>query len=172
MSGEIHFSHQPPLDAAGPTERPRAVRSAGGIPEVLGDTLIVQPWNEPDILEQTVAEHKDEIAAIITEPVMGNCGVIPPRAGYLEFLRDITQQNGIVLIFDEVKTGFRLAFGGAQEYFGVTPDLSVFYWWRFPSRGDDWRQRRCDGGVRCGACLAVWHLHGQPGVFGRHAGRL
>jgi glutamate-1-semialdehyde 2,1-aminomutase len=124
--GCIHFSHKPPLEIAGPEERPEPVPGTGGIAEGLGTTLIVQPWNRPDVLEQTILEHKDDIAAIITEPVMGNCGVIPPQPGYLEFLRDITQQNDIVLIFDEVKTGFRLALGGAQEYFGITPDVTVF----------------------------------------------
>ena len=68
-------------------------------------------------------QEKDEIAAIIVEPVMGNVGCIPPKEGFLEFLREITTENDIMLIFDEVITGFRIAPGGAQEYFGVTPDL-------------------------------------------------
>jgi glutamate-1-semialdehyde 2,1-aminomutase len=67
----------------------------------------------------------DRIAAILTEPIMGNTGVIPPKPGYLEFLREITTANGIVLIFDEVITGFRVAPGGAQQLYGVTPDLTT-----------------------------------------------
>lgn len=122
----IHFSHHPSLEAAGPEDEPRAVPSAGGISEAEGDTLVIQPWNKPEVLERTIAEHKDEIAAVITEPVMANTAVIPPGTGYLQFLRDITARNGILLIFDEVKTGFRLAFGGAQEYYSVRPDLTVF----------------------------------------------
>jgi len=77
-------------------------------------------------VEDLIREEGEEIATIIVEPVMGNVGCIPPREGYLEFLRQITSENGIILIFDEVITGFRLAEGGAQEYYGVTPDLVTF----------------------------------------------
>lgn len=125
LSG-IHFSHQPRLEIAGPEDEPRPVASTGGIPKALSDTLIIQPWNNPEVLERTISRHRDNIAAVVTEPVMANCGVIPPREGYLQFLRDITRRYGIVLIFDEIKTGFRLAFGGAAEYYGVMPDLAVY----------------------------------------------
>ena len=121
----IHFSAKPPLDKAGPEREPIPVPGSGGIPGVLAETLIVRPWNDPTVLEQTISDHGHEIAAVICEPVMANCGVVPPRHGYLELLRRLTAAKGIVLIFDEVKTGFRLALGGAQEYYGVTPDLSV-----------------------------------------------
>ena len=72
-----------------------------------------------------MAERGQEIAAILTEPIMGNTGVIPPKPGYLAFLREITAAHGIVLIFDEVITGFRVALGGAQALYGVTPDLTT-----------------------------------------------
>jgi glutamate-1-semialdehyde 2,1-aminomutase len=92
---------------------------------VIGQTLAVLPWNDRAAVERLVEERGSEIAAILTEPIMGNTGVIPPQPGYLEFLREITAANGIVLIFDEVITGFRVALGGAQALYGVTPDRTT-----------------------------------------------
>ena len=83
------------------------------------------PFNDEDAVKKAISENKDEIACIIVEPVMGNVGCILPKEGYLEFLREITKENDILLIFDEVITGFRLAKGGAQEYFGVVPDIAT-----------------------------------------------
>ena len=97
-----------------------------GIPECLSGTVIILPWNDPEIVESTIEKHKNEIACLITEPVMCNCGCILPKPGYLEFLRDITSKNNILLIFDEVITSFRLSSGGAQEYYSVIPDLAIF----------------------------------------------
>ncbi len=88
------------------------------------DTLLAD-YNDLKSVEKLFAERGDEIAAIIVEPVAGNMGVIPPKKGFLEGLRKITKKHGALLIFDEVITGFRLAKGGAQEYFGVTPDLTT-----------------------------------------------
>jgi glutamate-1-semialdehyde 2,1-aminomutase len=98
---------------------------SAGVPKVFGETLIIRPWNDVEILRRTIAEHASELAAVITEPVMANCGVLLPRPGYLEALRELTARHGIVLIFDEVKTGFRLGLGGAQEYYRIMPDLAV-----------------------------------------------
>ena len=86
------------------------------------DTILV-PYNDADAVAQAITRNPDQVAAVIIEPIAGNMGCIPPREGYLEALRDITQKTGVVLIFDEVMTGFRVAAGGAQERFGVTPDL-------------------------------------------------
>jgi glutamate-1-semialdehyde 2,1-aminomutase len=86
----------------------------------------VLPWNDADAVSRYLVEHGSKIAAIITEPVMCNTGVIPPRPGYLEELRRLCNQHGVVLIFDEVITGFRLGLSGAQGKFGVCPDLSIF----------------------------------------------
>jgi len=122
---QLEWSHHPDLAAAGPRERPRAVPGSPGIPEVIGQTLAVLPWNDQAAVERLLAERGREIAAILTEPIMGNTGVIPPQPGYLKFLREITAANGIVLIFDEVITGFRVALGGAQALYGVTPDLTT-----------------------------------------------
>lgn len=88
------------------------------------DTLIAK-YNDIDSVKTLFDSHKDKIAAVILEPVAGNMGVILPEEGFLQALRDLTTQNGALLIFDEVITGFRLAKGGAQEYFGVTPDITT-----------------------------------------------
>jgi glutamate-1-semialdehyde 2,1-aminomutase len=122
---QLEWSHHPDLAKAGPRRRPTALKGTPGIPDVIGQTLAVLPWNDVDAVEALVAEMGDRIAAILTEPIMGNTGVIPPKPGYLEFLREITTANGIVLIFDEVITGFRVAPGGAQELYGVTPDITT-----------------------------------------------
>jgi glutamate-1-semialdehyde 2,1-aminomutase len=122
---QLEWSHHPDLTQAGPRQRPIALPGTPGIPKVIGQTLAVLPWNDQDAVEQLIAERGREIAAILTEPIMGNTGVIPPQPGYLEFLREITAAHGIVLIFDEVITGFRVAPGGAQALYGVTPDLTT-----------------------------------------------
>jgi len=122
---QLEWSHHPDLAKAGPRLRPIALPGTPGIPGVIGQTLAVLPWNDREAVEQLVAERGREIAAILTEPIMGNTGVIPPEPGYLQFLREITAANGIVLIFDEVITGFRVAPGGAQALYGVTPDLTT-----------------------------------------------
>lgn len=90
------------------------------------DDLIVLPWNDLAILEKTFQDQKDKIAAVIMEPIMCDSGPILPLPGYLEGVRKLTRDYGILLIFDEVITGFRVALGGAQEYYGVTPDISTF----------------------------------------------
>lgn len=85
--------------------------------------IIVLPWNDTEVLEKTIEQYSDDIAGIITEPIMCNSGCISPKPGYLEKMRELTEKNGIVLIFDEVITGFRLGLGGAQEKLNITPDL-------------------------------------------------
>lgn len=105
--------------------RPHHLQSAGQSPHASTD-MIVLPWNDAEVLERFLRANADRIAAIITEPVMLNTGGILPREGYLRDLRRIASAYGVVLIFDEVITGFRVALGGAQEIYGVQPDLSVF----------------------------------------------
>jgi glutamate-1-semialdehyde 2,1-aminomutase len=95
------------------------------VPAELADTLIVLSWNDPEGFAAVMAERGGEIAAVITEPAVFNTGCILPEPGYLELLRELTAAHGSLLIFDEVITGFRFARGGAQEYFGVTPDLTT-----------------------------------------------
>ena len=96
-----------------------------GVPKSFSDTTIALPYNSTDAIEEAFRAHGSRIAAVIVEPVVGNMGCVPPRPGYLETLRDITARHGALLIFDEVMTGFRVAFGGAQERFGIRPDLTT-----------------------------------------------
>ena len=116
----------PSVDALGSREHPQVYPWSGGLSAHSQEEFIVLPWNDLELVRQTVAEHHTELAAIITEPVMCNNGCIAPQAGFLEGLREICDTYGIALIFDEVITGFRLGLGGAQRYFGITPDLSIF----------------------------------------------
>ena len=102
------------------------VPTSPGIPEDFAKHTITVPFNDIDALKRVLDEVGNDVAAVIMEPVMANAGLILPEPGFLEKVREITQEKGVVLIFDEVITGFRLSLGGAQEYFGITPDLSCF----------------------------------------------
>lgn len=97
---------------------------SGGVPEDFARNTLTIPFNDPAALRTIIDANQDEIACLILEPIMGNMGIIPPNDGYLNELREITKENGIVLIFDEVITGFRVAYGGAQSYYNVTPDMT------------------------------------------------
>ena len=97
--------------------------SPGVPPGTVADTLVA-PFNDVAAVEAVVSAHGDDLAAVIVEPVCGNMGTVAPRPGYLEALREITRRNGTVLIFDEVMTGFRLALGGAQQLYGIAPDMT------------------------------------------------
>ena len=101
-----------------------APSSPGVTPGTAADSITV-PFNDLEAVEKAVVENRDAIAAVIVEPVAGNMGVIPPAPDFLQGLRDVTAEMGIVLIFDEVITGFRVSPGGAQELYGVTPDLTT-----------------------------------------------
>ncbi|HTX34347.1 MAG TPA: glutamate-1-semialdehyde 2,1-aminomutase, partial [Bryobacteraceae bacterium] len=96
-----------------------------GVPKAFCDTTIALPFNSVDAVERAFHGHPGQIAAVIVEPVVGNMGCVPPLPGYLEALREITAREGALLIFDEVMTGFRVAFGGAQQRFGIRPDLTT-----------------------------------------------
>ncbi len=100
------------------------VPATHGIPDLFSEGLVMRRWNDPEVLRQTFSEMGDELAAVICEPLL--CGpVIEPNPGYLELLRELTRKHGVVLIYDEIKTGFRIGLGGAQERYGVLPDLST-----------------------------------------------
>jgi glutamate-1-semialdehyde 2,1-aminomutase len=99
---------------------------SAGVPAAFTQHTVVLPFNDVDAVKAAFGANKNHIAGIIVEPVPGNAGVYLPRPGYLEFLREITQAHGALLIFDEVMTGFRLAPGGAQERFQIAPDLTCF----------------------------------------------
>src|SRR5271155_4653923 len=121
----VYWSHHVDPELAGPDRRPRPIPSGPGVPAELEATLIVLTWNDPDSFVAVMEERGDQVAAVITEPAVFNTGCILPEPGYLELLREQTRRHGALLIFDEVITGFRFARGGAQEYFGVTPDLTT-----------------------------------------------
>jgi len=116
----------PGIEALGSREQPNVFPWTAGLPESSKEDFIVLPWNDLALVEQTVERDHEEIAAIITEPIMCNNGCILPKEGFLEGLRTLCDRFGIALILDEVITGFRVGLGGAQQYFGVTPDLSIF----------------------------------------------
>ena len=126
FSDGVYWSKHPSLDKAGPDDRPVAVAQGPGMPKGVEENLIILPWNDAQVLADVIAREGDNIAAVLTEPVMCNTGCILPQPGYLEAMRELTRKHGIVLIFDEVITGFRLGLAGAQGRLGIKPDLSVF----------------------------------------------
>jgi glutamate-1-semialdehyde 2,1-aminomutase len=103
-----------------PGNFPRAIPDSAGIPKSVRDEMLIAAFNDIAMVESLIREHKDELAGVIVEPFQR---LLPPQPGFLQALRRITTEHGIPLIFDEVVTGFRFAYGGAQEYYGVTPDL-------------------------------------------------
>jgi glutamate-1-semialdehyde 2,1-aminomutase len=119
---DIYVSVNPPAGSGMPYA-PWTVRENPGQPLHVTEDVIVLPWNDPEVLERTLQSRGHEIAAVIMEPVMFNNGGVLPEPGYLPAVREITQKYSVLLVFDEIITGFRLALGGAQEYYGVLPDL-------------------------------------------------
>ncbi len=119
------FSHQPPLDIAGYERFPRTVPSLGGIPSGAQSDVIVGCFNDLDSAEKIIKQRRGELAAVVSEPILADAGIIPPEEGFLDGLRRICDENGVLLIFDEVITGFRVSLGGAQELYDVTPDITV-----------------------------------------------
>ena len=112
------------LVSAGSGVATLGIPGSAGVPEgTVADTLVA-PFNDVAAIESVVAAHGPDLAAVIVEPVCGNMGTVAPKPGYLEALREITRKNGSVLIFDEVMTGFRLALGGAQQRYGIRPDMT------------------------------------------------
>ncbi len=163
-SDAIHFSAHPAIADAGPAGHPHAVPGSTGMAGEVAGSLLILPWNDVAAVEAAFAEHGDDIAAVITEPIMGNGGGILPAPGYLERLREVTRAAGSLLIFDEVLTGFRVGPGGAQALFGIEPDLTVLakaVGARLPRRGRR-RHARGDGGRQRGPHDARRHLQLEP----------
>ncbi|MEE9459357.1 MAG: glutamate-1-semialdehyde 2,1-aminomutase [Candidatus Bathyarchaeia archaeon] len=123
FDGCYHGAHDSVLVKAGSGAASFGIPTSQGIPEDTTKNTLVVPYNSVPLLQEIFEKEGDEIAAIIVEPVIGNMGVIPPSKGYLNELRRIADKYNALLIFDEIITGFRLAIGGAQEYYQVTPDL-------------------------------------------------
>lgn len=120
------FSTYAPADVYGYKNSAIPIPSSSGIPKVLHELILTLPFNNFEVLEHILIQFGYQIAAIITEPCMGNCGAIEPMPGFLEYIRQKCNEFGIVFILDEVKTGFRLGRGGAQEYFNINPDLTTY----------------------------------------------
>jgi glutamate-1-semialdehyde 2,1-aminomutase len=120
------WSTYAPVDAYGSRRSPIPVPASSGIPRVLGEKIVTLPFNDAEGFERVMRTCGDQLAAVITEPCQGNCAAITPEPGFLELLRRRTTEHGALLILDEVKTGFRIANGGAQEYYGIRPDLATY----------------------------------------------
>lgn len=116
----------PSLGDLGSTEHPNVFPWSKGLADEVRNEFIIIPWNNLELLKETIINHHHELAAVITEPVMCNNGCIVPDKNFLQGLRNLCTEYDITLIFDEVITGFRLSLGGAQQYFNISPDLSIF----------------------------------------------
>ncbi|MBI4639283.1 MAG: aminotransferase class III-fold pyridoxal phosphate-dependent enzyme, partial [Candidatus Tectomicrobia bacterium] len=124
FDGAFHGVHDYAImegDSAG--EFPIAVRKSAGVPKSLEREVLIAPFNDLEMTSEIIQKHQDELGGVIVEPLQR---IIPPKKGFLEGLREITRRYEIPLIFDEVVTGFRFAYGGAQEFYGVVPDLAAF----------------------------------------------
>ena len=126
FTGCYHGHSDSLLVKAGSGALTTSVPDSAGVPKDDTKNTLVAEYNDKDSVQKLFDENKDQIAAVIVEPVAANMGLVLPEEGFLEFLREITKDHGSLLIFDEVITGFRLAFGGAAEYFGVTPDMVTY----------------------------------------------
>jgi glutamate-1-semialdehyde 2,1-aminomutase len=120
---QVMYAIGTPADRLGPEDAPTVYPGSAGLPAGLDQNVVVVPYNRVDLLEQTFARHGSELAAVFCEPIYYNAGCIVPAPEFLTALRRLTQENGVLLIFDEVLSAFRMAPGGAQEYLGVMPDL-------------------------------------------------
>ena len=125
FEGCYHGHYDSVLVSAGSGVATLGIPGTPGIPEEIANLTFVLPYNDKEAVKSLFKERGEEIAAVIVEPVAGNSGVIPPEEGFLETLREVCTSYGALLIFDEVITGFRLSLGGAQEYFGIEPDLTT-----------------------------------------------
>ncbi len=124
FEGAFHGAHDYVLVKAGSGATTHGMPTSAGVPEDTTKNTIIAPFNDVEAIEKIVKSESD-IACLILEPIIGNAGCILPGDGYLKFLREITEEAGIVLIFDEVITGFRVSLGGAQEYYGILPDITT-----------------------------------------------
>src|SRR5437773_8827574 len=125
FEGGYHGAHDYSMMSSAPRAPkafPAPVPDSSGIPHSIEGEVLIAPFNDLGTVEGIIATHADELAAVLVEPLQR---LVPPQPGFLQGLRDITRRHGVLLIFDEVVTGFRLAYGGAQQYYGVVPDLAA-----------------------------------------------
>lgn len=130
MEGAYHGAHDPalvskmpPVERAGPADDPRPVRESQGVPESVPEEILLASYNDAESVERLLRAHGSEVAAILVEPACLNLGLVEPRNGFLERLRELADAYNVLLVFDEVKTGVKLAPGGGAEYYDVRPDL-------------------------------------------------
>jgi glutamate-1-semialdehyde 2,1-aminomutase len=154
IEGSYHGHHDsvmvsvhPDPTKIGPRSKPVSVPQSAGIPQSLLDLTVVVPFNDPRALDEALSANPD-VGTMIIEPIMLNIGVVPPNEGYLDAVREITNRHGVVLIFDEVKTGATVAAGGATEVYGVVPDLVAV-------------AKATGGGTPIGAVLGTEEIMGQ-----------
>jgi glutamate-1-semialdehyde 2,1-aminomutase len=154
IEGSYHGHHDsvmvsvhPDPDDIGPRSKPVSVPQSAGIPQALLDLTVVVPFNDPDALDTALSANPD-VGTMIIEPVMLNIGVVPPRDGYLESVREITSKHGVVLIFDEVKTGATIGPGGAVGRYRVVPDIVAL-------------AKAIGGGTPIGAVVGTEEIMGQ-----------
>jgi glutamate-1-semialdehyde 2,1-aminomutase len=133
FEGHYHGTHdyaqvstRPSLQNAGPSTAPIALPDSDGIPRQVVESMLILPWNDFHSCETLIRKHRGKLAAVLLDPIANQSGVIPPKGDFFKALKECTEENDTLLCFDEVLTGFRLAYGGAQEYFGVKPDLATF----------------------------------------------
>ena len=134
FEGQYHGAHDyvlfstasSPISAMGARTSPIPVQVGSGIPDKIRDYVFCLPFNDFDAIEQCVKDHHGEVAAVLVEPCLGNIAGIEPKDGFLDHLRSLCSDHNIVLIFDEVKAGFRLSNGGARDTYGVIPDISTY----------------------------------------------
>jgi glutamate-1-semialdehyde 2,1-aminomutase len=125
MAGCYHGHSDSMLVAAGSGVAEHGIASSAGVPQAVANLTVVVPYNDIESVKRAFANNKGKIAAVLVEPVAANMGIVPPVDGYLQGLRDLCDADGAVLIFDEVITGFRVAYGGAQGLYGVRPDITT-----------------------------------------------
>ena len=158
----VQISVTPDVGLAGDGDSPDAVLMTRGMTPRSADEIVIMPYNDLENAERVIREHADELAAVIVEPINGQCGMVPAEPEFLEGIRRITSELGILLIFDEV-IAFRASRGGAQEYYGVTPDLTCF-------------GKVIGGGLPVGAfggredIMSLWDPSGPDGPQVAHAG--
>ena len=158
----VQISVTPNVDMAGDEDAPNAVLMTSGMSPKSADEIVIMPYNDLEAAERTIRENADQLAAVIIEPINGQCGMVPADPEFIEGIRGITSELGILLIFDEV-IAFRASRGGAQEYYGVTPDLTCF-------------GKVIGGGLPVGAfggrddIMSMWDPSGAGGPQVAHAG--
>lgn len=129
FEGAYHGHHDATMvsvwneDGLGPEQRPKSVAAGGGIPQAMVDLTLVATFNDLALVEDLFDEHPGQVAGVIVEPILQNCGVLIPKDGFISGLRDITRRHDAILTFDEVKTGLTVGKGGATRFFGVQPDI-------------------------------------------------